>query len=194
MKELGSDEGQVSTCIALPSGGEAIMTRCRVLRCLWHERGQSLVEFALVLPLLFLLILNAVNFAGYLYAWITVANAARAGADYAIMSPSLAVGAVQPITPAEITGVVTTDVTSLPNKSSLVVNVCQNNNGVISTLAGTCSSIASDPEPTEFVLTSVGVTYTYQPYIAAFSFPRLGVHLTIPPTTMTRVAVMRSIQ
>ncbi len=36
--------------------------------------GQSLVEFALVLPLLFLLIVNAINFGGFFYAWITVAG------------------------------------------------------------------------------------------------------------------------
>src|SRR5258706_15670336 len=41
------------------------------------EDGHSLVEFALLLPLLFLLIVNAVNFGSFFFAWITVANAAR---------------------------------------------------------------------------------------------------------------------
>src|SRR5689334_20712158 len=39
------------------------------------RRGASLVELALILPLLFLLIVNAVNFGAFLHAVITVANA-----------------------------------------------------------------------------------------------------------------------
>src|ERR1700733_4156384 len=34
--------------------------------------GQALIEFALVLPLVFLLIVNAVNLGAFLFAWITV--------------------------------------------------------------------------------------------------------------------------
>ncbi len=41
------------------------------------SKGHSLVEFSLILPFLFLLIVNVVNFGGMLYAWVTVANAAR---------------------------------------------------------------------------------------------------------------------
>src|SRR5689334_16870203 len=48
------------------------------------SRGQALIELALILPLLLLLIVNVVNFGGLLYAWITVSNAARAGAQYSI--------------------------------------------------------------------------------------------------------------
>ncbi len=47
------------------------------------EKGQALIEYALILPFIFLLIINLVNFGGFFFAWITVANAARAGADYA---------------------------------------------------------------------------------------------------------------
>ncbi|MGH9648694.1 MAG: PilZ domain-containing protein, partial [Bryobacteraceae bacterium] len=39
--------------------------------------GQALIEFALVLPMAFLLIVNAVNFGAFLFAWISVANGAR---------------------------------------------------------------------------------------------------------------------
>src|SRR5258708_28280820 len=48
-----------------------------LLRLLPSEGGHSLVEFALLLPLLFLLIVNAVNFGSFFFAWITVAHAAR---------------------------------------------------------------------------------------------------------------------
>ena len=61
--------------------------------------GQALVESALVLPLLFLLVINVVNFGGMLYAWITVSNAARTGADYMVRGELSAfpdTGEVQP--------------------------------------------------------------------------------------------------
>ena len=53
------------------------------------QRGQSLVEFALVVPLIVLLIVNAVNFGTYLYAIITIANAARAGAEYSLIGGAM---------------------------------------------------------------------------------------------------------
>ena len=45
------------------------------------QTGQSLIEFALSLPFLLLLIVNTVNFGGYVFATITVASAARAGSQ-----------------------------------------------------------------------------------------------------------------
>ena len=167
-------------------------TRTRLLPRLRRDRGQSLVEFALVLPILFLLILNAVNFGGFFYAWITVANAARAGANYAALGGA-SVGTPE-ATASQVTSMITTEISTLPNNSSRVVDICQNNNGTVTALSGTCSSIPGDPEPGNFVLTSVDVIYTYKPYISGFQFPNLRVFLTIPPTTIHMRTVMRSIQ
>jgi Flp pilus assembly protein TadG len=167
-------------------------TLVRLIRRLKQDPGQALIEYILVLPMVFLLIVNTVNFGGFFYAWITVTNAARAGADYAVLGAS-SVGAPGVPTGAKVLSMITTDVSSLPNAASLVVNVCQTNNGTTKTLAGTCSSIAADPEPTNFVLTSVDVTYTYKPFVAVFSFPKLGVYLTLPATSIRKVAVMRVI-
>ena len=166
----------------------------KFLRQLESAKGQALIEYILLLPLIFLLIVNVVNFGGFFYAWITVANAARAGADYAILgAPS--VGSLQAATAGQITSLITQDMSSLPNASSQTVNICQNFNGTVTTLAGTCSSIPTDPEPTSYVLTSVDVTYTYVPFIpAGFQFPNLNIYATIPPTTIHRRSVMRSFQ
>ncbi len=159
-----------------------------------NESGQALIEYILVLPLVFLLIVNAVNFGGFFYAFITVANAARAGADYAIMAgASVASGHISLASASQINTLITTDIASLPNNPSLSVNICQNNNTAVATLSGTCSSIALDPEPTNYVLTSIDVTYTYVPFIPLFSFPNLNIYATIPPTTIHRRAVMRVI-
>src|SRR5690348_15815728 len=99
------------------------------------RRGQALVETKLVLPLLFLLIVNVVNFGGLFYAAIAVANAARAGAEY-LMMRGASVGQVQP-TAAQVTALVTADLSMLPNGASATITICTNGNGSIK-YPGTC--------------------------------------------------------
>jgi len=55
----------------------------RVLGARGDHRGQSLVEFALVLPILLLLTLIAVDFGRVYLGWINLQNMARIGADFA---------------------------------------------------------------------------------------------------------------
>ncbi len=157
------------------------------------ERGQSLVEFALLLPLIFLLIVNAVNFGGFLYAWITVANAARAGAEYSLIGGAMATAPTSP-TAAQVAALVTNDMLSLPNRGSLQVRVCKNNNATVTCTGTGSGTTPADPEPTLYVLTAVDVTYTYQPFIPLWAFPRLNIRATLPPTTIHRKAVMRMMQ
>jgi TadE-like protein/PilZ domain len=152
--------------------------------------GQSLIEFALVLPLLFLLIVNAVNFGAFIYAWITVANAARAGVQYYALGGASAT-LPQLATAATLQALVTQDTASLPNSASLVISACRNNNGTVTALVGTCPTLLPDPEASLYISAAVDVTYTYQPFIPLFDFPNLGIHATLPPTTIHRQAVMR---
>ena len=153
-----------------------------------RRKGQALVEFSLIIPLVFVLAVNAVNIGGFLFAWITVANAARAGADYMSMSSS-SVGSPTPATPAQVTTLVTNDVKSLMNRASLVVATCTN----ATTAANGCTTLF-DPEAPAYILATVDVTYTYKPYIPLFSFPKLGISATLPPTTIHRKAVVRMLQ
>jgi len=163
----------------------------RFLDRLCGDHGGALVEYALMLPLILLLIVNVINFGGFFFAWITVSNAARAGADYAILGGSSA-GSITSASTTQITTLVTQDISSLPNNASLVVNICENSNGTITARAGTCTSIPSDPEPTSYVVEIIDVTYTYVPFIGSgFQFPGLGIYATIPPTAIHRRAVMR---
>jgi Flp pilus assembly protein TadG len=156
-------------------------------------QGQALIEFSLIFPLLFLLIINAVNFGAFIFDWITIANAARAGAQYFVLG-SAAIGDPTPATAAQVTTLVTNDISSLLNRSSLVVRVCKNNNGTV-TCTGTGSGTPSaDPEPATYISTSVDVTYTFQPPIPLFTFSNLGIHATLPPTTIHRRATMRMLQ
>jgi Flp pilus assembly protein TadG len=50
-----------------------------------RSRGQALVEFALVLPILILLLVMAVDFGRVFYGWVALNNAARVGANYAAL-------------------------------------------------------------------------------------------------------------
>jgi hypothetical protein len=50
--------------------------------------GQSVVEFALLLPVLLLLVLFALDFGRVFLGWVTLNNMARVGADYAAKHPN----------------------------------------------------------------------------------------------------------
>jgi len=52
------------------------------------EKGQTLVEFALVLPILVLLVIGMLEFGRVLNVWLIVNNAAREGARYATVGVS----------------------------------------------------------------------------------------------------------
>jgi Flp pilus assembly protein TadG len=154
-----------------------------------RSHGQALIEFALILPLVFVLIVNAVNFGGFVFAWITVASAARTGANYWILGHASAGARGQPST-TQVSNVITQEVSSLLNRSSLVVKVCHNFNGT----TDCTGTVPSDPEPTHFAIGVVDVTYTYKPLIPTFSFPGVGVSSGFFPTGGTNVhrrAVMR---
>ena len=53
------------------------------------SRGQALVEFALILPVLALLVVVAIDFGRVFFGWVSLTNAARIGANYAGYSPNL---------------------------------------------------------------------------------------------------------
>ena len=162
------------------------------------QAGHSLVEFALLIPLLFVLIVNAVNFGGFFYAWITVANAARSGAQYRIMGGAT-VTSPSPPNSTQVYNVVRQDMSSLPNLGSLAVRVCTNTAGTIACSTTGTGTFANPPADTRaeanlYVMSWVDVQYTFQPLIPAFHFPGLGIHGTLPPTVVRRQAVMRMLQ
>jgi Flp pilus assembly protein TadG len=162
--------------------------------------GQSLIECALVLPLLLLLIVNVVNFGAFFYAWISVANAARTGAEY-FTTGGVTVGGPKPPVAALVHSLVMNDLKSLPNQAS--IQVC------VSTSIGTALPVCSDrkaapasappgpddPEGTiRYLIGAVDVTYTYQPIIPMWDFPGLGISATIPRKAIHRQARMRILQ
>lgn len=63
------------------------MNRSPASRC----RGQSLVEFALVLPLLLVVLFGILDFGRVIYAYNAISNAARTGARVAIVDQNASV-------------------------------------------------------------------------------------------------------
>jgi Flp pilus assembly protein TadG len=156
-------------------------------------KGQALIEMAFMVPVLFFLMILAVDYGGFFYAWITVANAARTGAQYAVLGSS-SVG--NPATPS------TSAVTSLvsgsgSDTSSLIssVSVCVNSNATASAATGSCSftisSIPADPEATSYTITAVDVRYTYSPIIPAFNLPGWGITMPGMPSSFQIRTLMR---
>lgn len=59
-----------------------------------RDAGQELVEYALVLPLLVLLVLAIIDLSVIVFSYNTIANAAREGARYGIVNPDDTAGIV----------------------------------------------------------------------------------------------------
>ncbi len=51
------------------------------------EKGQSLVELAIILPLLLLILLGIIDFGRVFYSYVTITNASREGARYGALHP-----------------------------------------------------------------------------------------------------------
>src|ERR1019366_4227819 len=150
-----------------------------------ENKGQALIEFALILPLLFVLVVNVVNFGGLFSAWVTVTHATRAAAQYAVIGPAyLGYGAANGMqstaTNAQILALLKNcstvpkgDMCSLPNRPSITVTVCTNNSSGTPAFQapGTCLSSVADPEPATSVVATVDVSYRYCPLIPFWEFP-----------------------
>jgi Flp pilus assembly protein TadG len=159
------------------------------------SEGVALLEAALVLPLLLLLMLNMVNFGIYMYAWITVNNAAREAVEYAVYNGVTLTFKGAP-TFTQIQALVNNDVSTLPNYTPSVnptLEICSNNG--TTSCAGTGTYVPpSDPESLRYTLYSADVAYIYTPAIGDFTIPYMNVSLTLRTTTIHRQAVMRSMQ
>jgi Flp pilus assembly protein TadG len=94
--------------------------RHRQLAC---ESGQSLVELALTLPILLALILGAAEVGRIAYASIEIANAARAGAGFAVQN------SVYPYDTTDITAAVAQEAPDLTSVQALATPACYCSSG-----------------------------------------------------------------
>jgi Flp pilus assembly protein TadG len=82
----------------------------KLLTALHEDRGVSAVEFALVAPVLFLILVGILDLGRAVNAYVTVSNAAREGTHYLALHPTAAPSAlasavhqrVVPLDPAQV--------------------------------------------------------------------------------------------
>jgi Flp pilus assembly protein TadG len=157
------------------------------------ERGQSLVEVALLTPLLLALLIGGIELGRYAYIAILVGNAARAGTAYG--AQSLAQSTCPPPAPCGIQTAADNDFQNNgQNVSNLTVtasNSCGCDDAGTLTAAG-CGT-TSDPNPTAgtctaghwVVMVSVTASGTFN---SLFSFPGIPKSITVSRTSTMRVA------
>ncbi len=161
------------------------------------DSGQSLLETALVLPILLLLAFNAINFGYFVYVALNLASAPRSGVQYSILGfanpGQFTVMEAGPITDRlSVSFLTLQDVTrALPNVSNAKIIVCTKTvdlyNPFVSPtdLRVKCAAYGNgsetktaadnaDPEPSNFVLHQVDVYYTVTPLIPGFQLPMPG--------------------
>jgi len=167
--------------------------------------GQSIVEITILLPLLLLIVLNAVNLGYFYLVAMNMVAAPRSGVQYSMEGFGSIAGArladPGPVTSATSVSYLTLlDINgALPSSSDASVQVCSKILGVNGTgtnQTAKCSSFGSvsfgapnaDPEAPWFVLNRVEVSYTFSPLIPGTPF---GLALlpsgacTAPGLTMT---------
>ena len=151
--------------------------------------GQSLVETALVLPVLLMLLFNAVNFGYFFLIAVNLAAAPRSGVAYSIQGNASAVASSMPAagpstTTTSVSYLTYQDMTgAIYSPSNTPVRVCSailglNSAGNVSQTAKCASyggtytfpSVASDPESPDFVLNQVDVAYSFSPLISGTMF------------------------
>ena len=102
------------------------------IKNLKNQRGQALVEFTIVLPILMLLIMGIFQFGMMLNAYITIGNAAREGARAGIIGSSdaeiqnLIISTSPSLKPENLTVSITPSETNRISGGTLAVNVTYN--------------------------------------------------------------------
>jgi Flp pilus assembly protein TadG len=147
-----------------------------------NSSGQALIETAIMLPLLLVIVLNAVNFAFFFLMALNITSSSHSSGIYSVMGGATpAARALPPAGPLayqDLTGAVST-----PSTSNTGVNVCSSTVGISgsgSTTVTTCtsngagggfpSSAEADPEAPSFLLGRVDVAYKFSPPIPFSAF------------------------
>jgi len=139
--------------------------------------GQSLIEIALMMPLLILLIGYAIDFGYFFLVAANTTSAARNAAEYSVQGFESPSGAALPLagpltTTTSVSAAALGDLGGLLNAATVTaVQVCSKSLGISANLAncssfgltGTTYTPALDPEAPHFVLQRVDITYTVQP-------------------------------
>lgn len=174
---------------------------------LLHGRsGQSLVETALLLPILLTVVLNAVNMGYFFYVYLNLATASRQGAEYSIQGPVGYQGNPLPGAPSvsslvyeDIGGAIASAATTPTRVCSLVLGLNSTGIGTATqipncasygTVVGTFTAPDPDPEAPYLVLNRVDIQYRVTPLIPG------GIFNIVLPANLTfqRMVEMRAME
>lgn len=133
-----------------------VLKTFRRVRELDGQRGQALVETAIVMPLLTLILLGVADFGWMAYQYIELANAANAGAHYAAQNVVTAANT------ALVKAAMNNDATNFSSINPTVSMACTCSDG---TSGVTCTSYASCVPPARLIDT---VTVTAQASVSSF--------------------------
>lgn len=145
----------------------------RKLNLLRSESGTSLIELALVLPVLMFLLLGGIEVGRYAYYAIVAANAARAGVQYGAQGPQQAY---------DTTGMSSAAMQDAMGLSSLKAQAWElcSQNGATPTQCATGSVPASG----NVYYVKVQVTGTFT---SLLSYPGIPTHIPVSGSAMMRV-------
>jgi Flp pilus assembly protein TadG len=158
----------------------------RSRRVFHSQSGQSLVELALITPLLLLLIIGTVEMGRYASLSILVGNAARAGAEYGAQNPTTAgdTAGINNAALADLQDI--SSFTTQPTVTSTFVCGCDNGGAIIPS-PETHAACAVTCNVGSHLVTSVQVTVTGT-FSSMFSYPGIPSPLTLTSTATERVA------
>jgi Flp pilus assembly protein TadG len=147
----------------------------RFSRLLKSERGASLVELALVLPLLMLLLMGAIDFGRAYYLAMEVSGAAHAGAEYGAQNPT------------DTTGMSAAAQYDAPDVANLVVATptygCECSDGT--GFSANCANTPSCPASNVVYRVTVTVSATYSPW---FPWPKISSSMSMRSSATMRSA------
>jgi hypothetical protein len=139
-------------------------------------RGQSVLEFALLLPVMLLLLVGIIEVGRFAYYSILVANAARAGAQY---------GAQGLATAADTPGIQAAAENDGQNLPQLAVTASQQCGCNGAGLSGTCPATGCTLPNHPLVYVQVQASGTFN---SLFNYPGLPPSFTVSSTEKMRVA------
>lgn len=140
------------------------------------DRGQSVVELALILPLILLLLVGVIEIGRFAYYSILVASAARAGAQY---------GAQSLTTAADQTGISNAGQNDGQNVTGLVVTSTQQCGCSGAGLSGTCPATGCAAPNHPLVYVKVTATGNFNPL---FNYPGVSNAFAVTSVETMRVA------
>jgi Flp pilus assembly protein TadG len=165
-----------------------------------NRSGQALIEGALMVPLLLLILLNAVNVGYFYWAVINLSEATRGSAEWSIMGTASTLGKQAPPSGplsdgTSVAFLAFQDISAFASSSNATVTVCTTTFSTgtpITTCnpygATTTFTPTADADPEGLVLNRVDIVYQFTPLIGSG-----WIGVWSPPSTIHRYVEMRAL-